>query len=44
MSGILYGVGVGPGDPKLMTCLAVETIERYPPDTGSCQLLLRYPG
>ncbi|MGN0279483.1 MAG: precorrin-2 C(20)-methyltransferase [Lachnospiraceae bacterium] len=28
MSGILYGVGVGPGDPKLMTCLAVETIRK----------------
>lgn len=27
MSGTLYGVGVGPGDPKLMTYLAVETIE-----------------
>ena len=30
MNGILYGVGVGPGDPKLMTYLAVETIERCP--------------
>ena len=30
MSGILYGVGVGPGDPKLMTLLAVETIEKCP--------------
>lgn len=30
MSGILYGVGVGPGDPKLMTYLAVETIEKCP--------------
>ncbi|MCC8067653.1 MAG: precorrin-2 C(20)-methyltransferase [Clostridiales bacterium] len=30
MKGILYGVGVGPGDPKLMTYLAVETIERCP--------------
>ncbi|MCD7736751.1 MAG: precorrin-2 C(20)-methyltransferase [Lachnospiraceae bacterium] len=28
--GILYGVGVGPGDPKLMTYLAVETIENCP--------------
>lgn len=27
MAGTLYGVGVGPGDPKLMTYLAVETIE-----------------
>lgn len=30
MSGILYGVGVGPGDPKLMTYLAVETIQNCP--------------
>lgn len=30
MSGILYGVGVGPGDPRLMTYLAVETIEKCP--------------
>lgn len=30
MNGILYGVGVGPGDPKLMTLLAVETIEKCP--------------
>lgn len=30
MNGILYGVGVGPGDPGLMTCLAVETIEKCP--------------
>jgi len=28
MAGTLYGVGVGPGDPRMMTCLAVETIER----------------
>lgn len=27
MKGKLYGVGVGPGDPKMMTYLAVETIE-----------------
>lgn len=30
MNGKLYGVGVGPGDPRLMTCLAVETIEHCP--------------
>ena len=30
MSGILYGVGVGPGDPKLMTFLAAETIQKCP--------------
>ncbi len=28
--GTLYGVGVGPGDPKLMTLKAVETIEACP--------------
>lgn len=32
MNGTLYGVGVGPGDPKLLTILAVETIEK-------CQVL-----
>lgn len=26
--GILYGVGVGPGDPELMTLLAVKTIKK----------------
>ena len=30
MSGTLYGVGVGPGDPRQMTLLAVETIARCP--------------
>ncbi len=30
MKGILYGVGVGPGDPRLMTCLAVETVRKCP--------------
>ena len=30
MSGKLYGVGVGPGDSKLMTYLAVETIQNCP--------------
>ncbi len=30
MSGTLYGVGVGPGDPKLMTLMAVETIGKCP--------------
>lgn len=30
MCGTLYGVGVGPGDPKLLTLLAVETIEKCP--------------
>ena len=28
--GILYGVGVGPGDPELMTVKAVRTVERCP--------------
>lgn len=30
MSGTLYGVGVGPGDARLMTYLAVQTIEKCP--------------
>lgn len=30
MKGTLYGVGVGPGDPRLMTILAVETIRSCP--------------
>ncbi len=28
MAGVLYGVGVGPGEPELMTLKAVRTIER----------------
>lgn len=28
MHGILYGVGVGPGDPRLMTFLAADTIKK----------------
>ncbi len=31
--GILYGIGVGPGDPKLMTIQALETIR-------SCDLIV----
>ncbi|WP_010249598.1 precorrin-2 C(20)-methyltransferase [Acetivibrio cellulolyticus] len=38
MKGILYGVGVGPGDKKLLTILAVETLKNADmivvPDTG----------
>lgn len=30
MKGTLYGIGVGPGDPRLMTYLAVDTIKRCP--------------
>lgn len=30
LKGTLYGVGVGPGDPRLMTYLAVETINNCP--------------
>lgn len=30
MRGTLYGVGVGPGDPKLITLLAAETIRKCP--------------
>lgn len=38
MKGKLYGVGIGPGDPKLLTLLAVETLRAADvialPDTG----------
>ena len=34
MKGTLYGVGVGPGDPRLMTYLAVETIIKCPVTSG----------
>lgn len=38
MQGVLYGVGVGPGDPKLLTLLAVETLQQVDrvivPDMG----------
>lgn len=29
-TGTLYGVGVGPGDPELITCKAIRTIEACP--------------
>tara|TARA_Y100000589_G_scaffold244636_1_gene232318 strand:+ start:94 stop:801 length:708 start_codon:yes stop_codon:yes gene_type:complete len=40
MSGILYGLGVGPGDPELITLKALKVLERAPviaypaPETG----------
>lgn len=30
MKGILYGVGIGPGDPELLTLKAVKTLKRCP--------------
>ena len=30
MKGRLFGVGVGPGDPELMTYKSVRTIEKCP--------------
>lgn len=45
MKGILYGVGVGPGDPKLLTLLAIETIQSVDlvaiPDTNGENTALR---
>ena len=41
--GVFYGVGVGPGDPELMTLKAVRTLERCPviaaPKTKSGEML-----
>ena len=38
MKGILYGVGVGPGDKKFLTLAAVDTLKKADiiavPDTG----------
>ena len=34
MRGILYGVGVGPGDPELMTLKAVRLIKENDIITG----------
>lgn len=43
MSGTLYGVGVGPGDPELLTLKAVRVIRSCPviasPDTGEGEKL-----
>lgn len=45
MTGILYGVGVGPGDEKLLTLLAVETLKKADkivvPDTGGEKTALK---
>lgn len=44
MKGVLYGVGVGPGDKKLLTILAVETLKNADiivvPDTGGEKVAL----
>ena len=41
--GIFYSVGVGPGDPELITLKAVRTLERCPviaaPQTKSGEML-----
>ena len=41
--GVFYGVGVGPGDPELMTLKAVRVLERCPviaaPRTKSGEML-----
>ena len=43
MKGILYGVGVGPGDPEMMTLKAVRTIQKCTviavPDSGGQEQL-----
>lgn len=43
MKGTLYGVGVGPGDPELLTLQAIHTIQRCgtiaAPDSGSGEQL-----
>ena len=28
MTGIFYGIGVGPGDPELLTMKAIKTLEK----------------
>ena len=37
MKGRLFGVGVGPGDPELMTYKAVRTIEKCPVIAVACE-------
>ena len=43
MNGILYGIGVGPGDPELMTLKAITAIEQCDvlalPQTGTGDIL-----
>ncbi len=45
MQGILYGVGVGPGDPKMLTLQAVETLQQVDkiivPDMGGEKTALK---
>ena len=46
--GKLYGVGMGPGDPELITCKAQRVIAQSPvlavPDTGGEKTALKIAG